>query len=423
MPTLQELRDQRAAAYTQAQTYNERSAAGGDMTAEDEAAWERALGEVDSLGLQITNRERQVDLDARFAEIDEQTRTAGNDGDAAGGAGGTADDYRSAFTSYLRSGLNGISAEQRQLLQDGFTDLSGANQRALGASTGSAGGYTVPEGFWAKVTETMKYFGGATTGCEEISTTTGNDLPWPTNDDTANEGYYIGENVELTNEADLVFGAKTLSAYILASGPARLSLMLANDSGVDIEGIVARKMGERIGRRRNRAFTTGSGSNQPQGQMTALSVGKTTSGATAITLNEIIDLIHSVDPAYRATGRCRFKLNDLILAYVRKIRDDSGGSGLGRPIWEPSVQAGVPDLLLGYRYDINNDMDSTVATTKKTMAFGDWMSAYVVRTVRDGQLMRLAERYAEYLQVGFISYERHDGLVQDTSAAKVLQQA
>lgn len=420
MPTLQELRDQRAAAYTQAQTYNERATQGGDMTGEDETAWQRALDTVDTLGEQIATRERQIELDARFAEIDAVTRD--NPGTPAGGDGVSIDDYRTAFTSYLRYGLQGITNEARQLLQDGFTDLTGTNQRALGAGTGSAGGYTVPEGFWAKVTETQKFFGGAINGAEIITTQTGNDLPWPTNDDTSNEGYYVGENVALTNEGDLTFGAKTLSAYILASGPARLSLMLANDTGIDIEGFVARKIGERLARRSNRAWTNGTGSNQPQGYTVGLTAGKTTASSTAITLDEIIDLIHSVDAAYRASGRCRFKLHDLILSYVRKIRDDSGGAGIGRPIWEPSIQAGVPDLILGHPYDVNNDMDSSVAASKKTLAFGDWQAAYVVRKVQDGQLMRLAERYAEYLQVGFISYERHDGIVQDASAAKLLVQ-
>jgi len=116
-------------------------------------------------------------------------------------------------------------------------------------------------------------------------------------------------------------------------------------------------------------------------------------------------------------------LHDLVLAYVRKIRDDSGGSGLGRPIWEPSVQVGVPDSLLGYRVVVNNHMASTVATTNKTIAFGNFRAGYVVRNINGGQLMRLEERYADYLQVGFFAFGRMDALVQDTSAIKLLVQA
>jgi len=188
---------------------------------------------------------------------------------------------------------------------------------------------------------------------------------------------------------------------------------------------VARKSGERLGRIYNAHQTTGTGSSQPQGVITGATTGKTTASGTAIIYNEIVDLIHSVDVAYRQAPSTdvAFMMHDLVLAYVRKIRDDSGGSGLGRPIWEPSVQVGVPDSLLGYRVVVNNDMASTVATTNKTMAFGNFRAGYVVRNVSDGQLMRLAERYADYLQVGFFAFGRMDALVQDSSAVKLLVQA
>ena len=199
-----------------------------------------------------------------------------------------------------------------------------------------------------------------------------------------------------------------------------MSLQLAQDAGIDLPSFVARKAGERLGRVENTYFTTGSGSSQPQGFITGATTGKTTAGATAITYNEIVDLVHSVDVAYRTNAT--FVMHDLILAYVRKIRDDSGGSGLGRPIWEPSVQVGVPDSLLGFPVKVNNFMASTVATTNKTIAFGDFRSALAVRRVNGGQLMTLRERYAEYLQIGYFAFERADSVVQDSSAVKLLVQ-
>ncbi len=415
MPTIQDLREKRANAWALAQDFDTRKKAGDTLDGEAEAAWTRALDEVDALGVEIENLERSATLGAKFDEIDEAARRqAATAGTPADGTGQPDGEYRSAFGAYMRSGLTGLDAEQATLLQSQF--------RALGTTSGSVGGYTVPEGFWAKVTETMKAFGGAAVGAESIGTDSGNSLPWPTNDDTSNTGYILGENSAATNEGDLSFGQKTLGAYTFVSGPGLVSLQLLQDSGIDIESFVARKMGERLGRIQNTRFTTGTGSSQPQGCVYGATTGKTTASATVITYDELIDLVHSVDAAYRATGRCSFKMHDLILAYVRKIRDDSGGSGLGRPIWEPSVQAGQPDTLLGYPVVINNDMDSTVAATKKTMLFGDHQSHFVVRRVNGGQLMRLAERYAEYLQVGFIAYERADSLVQDASAAKLLVQ-
>lgn len=411
MPTIQELRDQRANAWAQAQDFLARSKGGDELTAEDEAAWQRALDEVDTIGAQIETRERTEQLDKRFGEIDEATVHVDAAGDRHASA---ASEYRAAFERFVRDGLKGLSAEQRQLLE--------ANFRAQGEGTGAAGGYTVPQGFWAKVTETMKHFAGAEAGAEVLNTDTGNDLPWPTNDDTGNTGEQLGENTQAA-EQDLTFGQKTLRNYTFSSKIVRVSLQLLQDTGIDIEGFLARKLGERIGRIENTRFTTGTGSSQPQGYVSGATTGKTTASATAITLDELIDLIHSVDPAYRGSGRCRFKMHDLVLAYVRKIRDDSGGSGLGRPIWEPSVQAGVPDLLLGYPYDVNNDMASTIATTNKTIAFGDFTAGFVVRHVNGGMLLRLEERYADFLQVGFLGFDRADSLVQDSSAVKLLVQA
>lgn len=428
MPTLQELRDQRASAWAQAQDFLARSNRGDDLSPEDDAAWTRALDEVDTLGEQIARSERTAALESSFADIDEQTRDGGTPDLRGGDPGGSTDPthsgsdaaYRAAFNRFCRFGLNELEPAELQLLREHFD----AQLRAQGVSTGAAGGYTVPTGFWAKVTETMKYFGGAIEGAELLTTSDGRALPWPTLDDTGSEGYYLGENTQATGEGDLNFGMKELDAHTAVSGPILLGMALAQDSGVDIEGIIARKMGERIARRSNRAFTVGTGVKQPFGYVTGLTTGKTTNSATAIAYDELVDLIHSVDAAYRATGRCRWKFHDKILAALRKLRDDSGASaGTGRPIWEPSVQAGVPDLLLGYPYTINNDMADAVATKNKTVAFGDFQSAFVVRKVAGGQMMRLTERYADYLQIGFIGFERHDSLVQDPSAAKLLVQA
>lgn len=425
MPTLRELRDQRAAAWTQACEYNRRDAAGEQLSGDDETGWQRALAEVDRLGDLITTRERNASLESSFADIDQQTRggdgqpSDGTGGAAAGGDGGSIDDYREAFRGFMRYGLDQLEPEQRQLIRGGFR--ADPELRAQGVATGAGGGYMVPEGFWAKVTETMKFFGGVIeSGVELLDTDTGVDIPWPTNDDTGNKGALLSENTQIT-EQDLSMGGKTLGAYMYTSKLVRVSLQLIQDSAIDVENFIARKLGERLGRILNEHWTTGDAANKPQGCITGATVGKTTAGATAITYNEIIDLIHSVDAAYRSDAA--FQLHDLVLAYVRKIRDDSGGAGLGRPIWEPSMQAGVPDLILGYRYAVNNDMASSIATTNKTMGFGNWRAAYVARRVNGAQLMRLAERYADFLQVGFFGFQRADGITQDPSAAKVLQQA
>ena len=409
--TLQ-LREKRANVWAQAQEFAERSKKGEPMSAEDEASWSRALAEVDSLGVTIDNLERTSDLDSKFRAVDDATQTL----DTRGGKGNI-DEYRETFTQFLRNGAADLNQDQRKLLQ--------ANLRAQ-STTGSAGGYTIPQGFWAKVTETMKYYGGVLlAGAEVINTDSGNTIPWPTADDTSNVGAILSENSTIPGQ-DVTFGQADLGAYMYTSKLILVSYQLLQDTGIDIEAFIARRVGERLGRIYNTHQTTGlgSGSTQPKGFVTGATTGKTSAASAAITYNELIDLVHSVDVAYRmapAADVC-FQMNDLVLAYVRKIRDDIGGAGLGRPIWEPSIQVGVPDQLLGYRVVVNNDMASSLVTTAKSVAFGNFRAGFVVRNVNGGELKRLEERYADNLQVGFFGFGRMDSEVQDTSAFKLLVQ-
>jgi len=407
------LLEQRAAAWAQAQEFLSRADNGEDLSAEDEAAWERANTEVGDLTAKIDRARETAGLEAHIADADEQRR------DATGNASVPGNDAekqeREAFVAWLRNGMAELSPEHRQI-------MSGKQERAAQqVATGAAGGYTVPQGFWAKVTETLKFYADVATNAETIYTDSGAALPWPTNDDTSNTGRLLSEGTAQT-QTGTTFGQAQLDAYMFSSDILLVSYQLLQDTGIDLEGFLARKLGERLGRIINSYATTGSGSSEPEGFVTSATTGKTTAGATAILPTEIIDLVHSVDVAYRAGGSCAFYLHDLILAYVRKLKDDSGGSGYGRPLWEPSIQVGQPDTLFGYPVRVNNFMASTVTATYKTMAFGDLRAALACRYVNGGMMKRLEERYAEYLQVGYFAFQRFDSVVQDTSAVKLLVQ-
>jgi HK97 family phage major capsid protein len=371
--------------------------------------FDRADAEIERLNADIEREQRATEL----GEID-----PADDLEVRGGPTDQPDpdrEYRDAFSAFVRFGRDGLSVAQRQLLASAM--VPAPELRALGTSTGAAGGYTVPKEFWEKITEALAYYASVASVAERVETTTGADLQWPSNDDTANKGAILAENAQVT-EQDLTFGGLTLAAYIYTSKLVRVSLSLMQDSAFDVEAFLARKLGERIGRALNEHLTVGTGTSQPQGFVTGATVGKTTASATAITYGEIIDLEHSVDFAYRNGGRCRYMFHDQVFAYLRKLLD-----GQGRPLWQPSVQAGAPDTFNGHPYTVNNFMDATVTTGKKTIAFGDFTAGYVVRSVSGGQLLRLDERYADFLQVGFLAFGRFDGRVQNVSAIKLLQQA
>lgn len=412
----QKLVDERASAWAEAvELMTVAANEGRAMSAEENDKHERLCKQIDDIDRTLKTEERHAEIDRRHAEIDDNRAEirAFNLGTSIEQARDEVREYDEAFATYAVRGREALSVEQRQVLEARL-----AEKRAQGVLTGAGGGYAAPEGFWSKITETMKFYGGMLeSGIETITTSTGNPLSWPTNDDTSNTGSWVGENADVSTSTDVSFGAKSLSAHILTSGVHKVSLSYLQDvDPVAAESFLTRALGRRNGRALNTALTTGSGVGRPYGIINGLSTGKTTGSATAITYAEIIDLEHSVDRDYRANAR--YMMHDLILAYVRKIVDSNG-----LPLYQVSYRVGEPDSINGRPLIINNDMDSAVTTTKKTIAFGDFRSSYVYRTVTGGQVMRLTERYAEYGQVGFVTFSRHDGLVQDSSAVKLLVQA
>jgi HK97 family phage major capsid protein len=300
-------------------------------------------------------------------------------------------EYERTFDSYLRRGVAGLSHEQRGIL-DRY------EARDLSVSTNTAGGYTVPPGFLQRITDAMKAFGGMLSVCNVINTDSGQPLVWPSADDTGNVGAILLENAAAPTQ-DITFGQKTLSAYMYTSKMVAVSYQLLNDSAFDLNAWLPEKFAARIGRAINAHFTNGTGGGlQPVGLVPNLATGK--AGATGQTLtvtgDDLIDLIHSIDPAYR-NGNGRFMMNDSSVKVVRKLKDTTG-----QYLWQPGLTSEAPDTILGYPVTINQDMP-VMAANAKSIAFGDFNAAYVIRQVSGVQVKRFDERFADKLQVGFLS--------------------
>src|SRR5690606_597190 len=144
--------------------------------------------------------------------------------------------------------------------------------------------------------------------------------------------------------------------------------------------------------------------------------GKTTNSSTAITFDEIIDLIHSVAMPYRRNAS--FVTNDLTVAYLRKIK--TGVASDQRYLWQESLQAGVPGTILGYPVRTDPFVESDLTAGHRVIAFGD-MREYWVRDAGRIGVQRLNERYADDGLVGFRVWARVDGKLVDPNAVKVLE--
>jgi len=277
--------------------------------------------------------------------------------------------------------------------------------RDLSLTVGS-GGYTVPEGFVNSLEQALLTFGGVRQVADVMRTDSGNDLPWPTMNDTTNKGAILAEATTFGASVDPSFASVIFKAFKYSSKPIIVSNELLQDSAFDLAAMIGGWLGTRIGRIQNDHFTTGTGTTLPLGVVVASTEGVEAASKTAVTDGEVISLEHSVDPAYRPNAI--FMFHDSILAAIRQLKDVTSGQYL----WQPGMQAGVPDRLLGYRYVINQSMASTQAQSAKIILFGDF-SKYKIRDVAGVRLVRLDELFAQTDQVGFVAFLRSDGQLLD----------
>lgn len=301
-----------------------------------------------------------------------------------------------AFWKLMKNGEKLITPEEWGVLRN-----------TMSVGTAAQGGYTVPTEVATSVADALKAYGGMRSVAEVFRTNFGNDINFPTSDGTSETGELIGENTTATG-ADPSFGVVTLKTYKFSSKVVAVPFELLQDSSIDMEGFIRQRLVTRLGRVTNTYFTTGTGTAQPNGVVTAAGAGKTgtTGQTTTVIFDDLVDLVHSVDPAYRALGNCKFMMNDASLKVIRKLKDSQG-----RPIFLPGydgLAGSMPDTLLGYPIVINQDV-ATMAANAKSILFGDF-SFYKIRDCMDIQMFRFDDSaYIKLGQIGFLAWMRSGG--------------
>ncbi len=368
---------------------------GATWTAEHTKQFDALMDQRQTVLDQIKRAEQALALDGDRAAADAGVREAP-----------TPQNLRSvAFAKLLRSGEHSLNDAER-----------GAILNTMSTTTGSEGGYTVQTDVAMSLVEALKAYGGMREVSQVIRTAQGNPLNYPTTDGTAETGELIAENTTAT-DADASFGSVALNAYKFSSKIITVPIELLQDSSIDVEAMVRARLAERIGRITNTYFTTGTGTSQPRGVVTASSAGKTgtTGQTTSVILNDLIDLQHSVNKAYR--GNARWMMADSSLKVIRKIVD-----GQNRPIFIPGYESGnpggEPDSLLGKPITINDDV-AAMAANAKSILFGNF-SYYLIRDALDIQILRFTDSaYAKKGQVAFLAWFRSGGNFIDASGGAV----
>lgn len=417
---IDDLKVKREAAYTALQELRKKIDPEKGFSAENEAEYNRIDGVWRGLDAAIKAEFDVIERERARGEAEYMARQAENERGKQGAGTQQKDvtdtaEYREAFWRYQASGYAALKPEQRQLLK-GVVEQRGTSTQVT--TTQALGGYLVPTTFSNMIVDYMKYFGPMLDVCETLVTDSGNPILIPTVDDTATlANQQTTEGGALTVQ-DLTFGQMSVAAYTYAV-IVKASEQELQDEYIGLEGLIARKIAERIGRKLNNVLTLGDNSNKPNGIITATGVGRTTASATAFVVNDLIDLQHSVDVAYRNNPKCAWQMHDLIAAAVRKL---SIGTGDARWLWEPDLKQAGPDRLLGKPVHINNDMASALTSGQEIMLFGDH-SQYLIRRVRNFVSKRLDERYADELAVGFVVATRVDGEVLNANGLKKLKLA
>jgi HK97 family phage major capsid protein len=399
------------------QTTEKRSA-----TPDEKTTWDAVFTEIRTVGEQIDSLEKLDAIDRMIAEKRDVTHQQG---------GGSADLQTVAFRSWMRHGEN-LTPEERTALNEmrskdrtafaGVENRTGNPQSEL---TGNLGGYTVPQGFYAKVIEALKYYSGIMdAGPFLLDTTMGNDVPVPTSDDTAQMGARFAENTQITTQ-EITFGFVTMKAWKYSSKIVLVPIELLQDSGVDIEAFIVKQMGIRLGRILNKEFTTYNGSSGPRGVLIDTPTGVTGSTGTSwsgggasgasggIKYNDLVNLKYSVNRLYRQGAK--FMMHDDTLAAILQLVDSNG-----RPLildYLTTLQQNEPEVLLGQPMIVNNDMPTlgsagSPLVGNQAVIYGDF-SNYWVRRVMAMTVQRLVERYADIAQVGFLALLRQDGRMVD----------
>lgn len=277
----------------------------------------------------------------------------------------------------------------------------------------AAGGVLVNPTFASSLELAMLDFSGVLQTSEVITTSTGAELRWPTGNDTSNKGRLLGAGAAVTADSTTPFASKSWFAYKFSSDLIKVDQELIEDNSFNLPAVISGMLGERLGRIFNDYGTTGNGANEPEGIVTGASQGKETASQTVFTAAELIDMQHSIDPAYR--NGAAWMMHDTILAAVRKLQDSQNRFYIN---FIDGLREGVPDRLLGQPIFINQSMASTQAQSAKIMLYGQ-LSKYKVRRVNAVRMYRLQERYRDNDQDGFVAFVRMDGKLLNAGVAPV----
>lgn len=351
----------------------------GVLSAEDNAAYERMEQEIEDLTAAIDRQQRAEAREAQLSQPVNTLLTGRPAGRADEKTGRASDAYKEDFGAHLRG---------KRLVHN-----------VLSEGVQADGGYLVPVEFERQIVDGLEEANVVRPLAKVITTSAERKIPVAA---THSEAKWTAENGAYT-ESNPTFDQKTIDAFKLTD-LVKVSIELLQDSMFDLESYIAAEFARAFGIAEEQAFCVGTGTGQPTGIFTEKGgqVGVTAASAAAVTADELISLVYSLKSPYRRNAK--FLMNDATIGAIRKLKD-----GNGVYLWQPSLQAGEPDKLLGYEL-YTSPYVPQMAAGAFSAAFGDFRNYWIAD--RSGRtVQRLNELYSTNGQVGFVATERVDGKV------------
>lgn len=289
--------------------------------------------------------------------------------------------------------------------------------QAVTRSDNATGGQTlVQETVYPGIVDHLQHFGGVMPFVNVLVTGTGGDLKYPARDAANEMGVLISQqgtaamNVDLGTITDITF-----TSYTYGSNVIRITREIVQDAVFDITGYAEEIARRRLGKIMNNHFTVGTGTGQPLGLVTSAKAGVTAASTTAVTYQELVDLIYSVDLAYREGGEMGpgglstmdggmtgFMISDGARRMLMSLTDTEG-----RPLWIPSTREGAPGTILGWPYVVNSNM-ANPGPNAVSILFGNF-SYYLIRIITDMEIFRFMDSATMILNsIWCLGYVRAD---------------
>ena len=359
-----------------------------DLTAEEEQKYARINDDLNKRSEVIASLKADEEREVRLAEA---TRSIADQVRPVHGAAQSENDAE-VIRSLARGEIRTASFEKRDVVK---------------TSTGAP----VPTSFYDQIVEHMVVVGPMLETSTMLRTAGGEALQIPRTN--AYSGSSVFAEGSAIGESDPTFQSFiTLNAYKYGF-LVQVSREMIEDSGVDLLGFLAREAGISIGVAVNTALTTGTDSTMPNGIAVAAGSGITggTGVSGAFTGDNLIDLSYSVNSAYRRMPGTGWMMSSTALAATRKLKDTTN-----QYLFQPSLQAGQPDQLLGYAIYENPDL-AAPGTAAKSVLFGH-LPSYYVRMAGPIRFDRSDDYAFANDLVSFRATVRIDGDLPQTSAVK-----